>query len=279
VTRQGSELPVVPAFWTGGWDSSFRVLELLLRYRCEVQPIYVADPYRKSRQNEVLAMNRIREALGGRFPDAALRLRETIFLEKDELEISALSSQWHAQLRSTIEISWQYEWLAAVGDTVGFGKIEMSFQGNDTGPHFEFIRQHATKREYPCGGSTYELEEWEPTNAFEEAMQLFHHFTYPTIHTPKAAMDAVAEENGFADMLRLTWFCHYPIGEDPCGACSVCRHVVDANVTSPFSRSGLIRNKFWFLVHPTRLLVSNPERAVERVRDQFTWLRSKLSRT
>ena len=32
-----------PLLWTGGWDSTFRLLSLLLREQREVQPYYILD--------------------------------------------------------------------------------------------------------------------------------------------------------------------------------------------------------------------------------------------
>ena len=34
----------VKLLWTGGWDSTFRLLQLLLLYEKKVQPYYIIDP-------------------------------------------------------------------------------------------------------------------------------------------------------------------------------------------------------------------------------------------
>ena len=43
-------------FWTGGWDSTFRLLQLIIVFRKRVQPYYIIDTTRKSVQNEKQAM-------------------------------------------------------------------------------------------------------------------------------------------------------------------------------------------------------------------------------
>ena len=48
-------------FWTGGWDSTFRLLQLIIVFRKRVQPYYIIDTTRKSVQNEKQAINKIRE--------------------------------------------------------------------------------------------------------------------------------------------------------------------------------------------------------------------------
>ena len=54
---------VVPIFWTSGWDSTFRVLQLLLVGRRRVQPYYLIADMRASSDVERARMDAIREAL------------------------------------------------------------------------------------------------------------------------------------------------------------------------------------------------------------------------
>lgn len=48
----------VNILWTGGWDSSYRMVELSRRL-VQVQPIYVYGEGRASEKYEIRAMNRI----------------------------------------------------------------------------------------------------------------------------------------------------------------------------------------------------------------------------
>ena len=60
-------------FWTGGYDSTFRLCQLLIKYKKKVQPIYISDPNldnyenkktkRKNHKNEINAMIKIRNKL------------------------------------------------------------------------------------------------------------------------------------------------------------------------------------------------------------------------
>jgi hypothetical protein len=51
--------------WTGGWDSTFRLIELA-RAGEEVQPHYLVDVWRKSVRHEFLAMDSIRRMIADR---------------------------------------------------------------------------------------------------------------------------------------------------------------------------------------------------------------------
>lgn len=82
-----------PAFRTGGWDSTFRVLELLFRYGCKVQPIYVIDTRRRSLQLELDSIERVRTEIDKNHPQLSPLLSETIFLNREDMESATLTSQ------------------------------------------------------------------------------------------------------------------------------------------------------------------------------------------
>ena len=50
-------------FWTGGLDSTYRVLELLLCKKRKVQPYYIIDPDRSSTLYELKAIEKIKSIL------------------------------------------------------------------------------------------------------------------------------------------------------------------------------------------------------------------------
>lgn len=268
----------IATFWTGGWDSTFRILDLVIHTGCRVQPFYVVDEYRKSTSKEIAAIDRVRAAVVKEYPERSDLLLPLRLINRADLVIPEAIRQQYAVLRGIFEIGWQYEWLASAVEQAGLDTIEVSFQGSDHGRLFEFIRQHSEEMTYPCGAVTNVLKEWQPADDFEAGMKLFHHFTYPTLNTSKTEMEKIAAEQGFADMLTLTWFCHYPWGDQPCGACYVCRHYIDAGLTKRFPASAMLRYKVWFIVHPLRLLIANPERFVARVRDKALWVIAKVTR-
>lgn len=50
---------IVTILWTGGWDSTFRLLCLAENEDISIQPVYVIDENRKSKEYELDAMNKI----------------------------------------------------------------------------------------------------------------------------------------------------------------------------------------------------------------------------
>jgi len=73
--RKNDAAPVA-LLWTGGWDSTFRLLTLLLVERRVVQSYYIVDRprHRPGVPAEQQAMARIRDLIARRDPDAASRL-------------------------------------------------------------------------------------------------------------------------------------------------------------------------------------------------------------
>jgi len=91
----------VDLLWTGGWDSSYRLLSLLLDLRLPVQPIYLYDDKRVSAPVEVQTMQRLRERLaeewrreaGERTPDAQLIFAELGLDGETAIRTSLLESE------------------------------------------------------------------------------------------------------------------------------------------------------------------------------------------
>lgn len=63
--------------WTGGWDSTFRLLQLLHDTDADVQPLYLVDEGRGSTPREIETMRTIRAKIERRWPQVANRLRPT----------------------------------------------------------------------------------------------------------------------------------------------------------------------------------------------------------
>lgn len=49
--------------WTGGWDSTFRVLDLVLNKKKNIQPYYILDERRASTEIEIATMEKIKEMM------------------------------------------------------------------------------------------------------------------------------------------------------------------------------------------------------------------------
>src|SRR5699024_11821852 len=71
--------------WTGGLDSTFRLLQLLLEDKKPVLPIYIISRFRKSSDHELKVMENIRELLTER--GVQNLLRPTAYFYGHEIKI------------------------------------------------------------------------------------------------------------------------------------------------------------------------------------------------
>ena len=99
-------------FWTGGWDSTYRLVELS-RMNVTVEPVYCVDRGRVSLEIERAAMKKILKALHDK-PETKAKI-----LPIKEIDIEALPenkdiTEAYNALCKSVRLGSQYEWLAKV---------------------------------------------------------------------------------------------------------------------------------------------------------------------
>lgn len=196
----------VQLLWTGGWDSSFRLMQLVLVERRPVQPIYVIDTGRPSMLFELCAMEAIRAGLLARLSDPSL-VAPTQFLMASDYPPGPEDAAIGARIRRATKMGTQYVWLSGPAAALGWSNVELSIEHYGSG-----------------------LSDWgrvifdEPgkLNDSPEA-RLFRFWSFPVIHLTKDAMREIARSEGFLDLLVMRWSCFRPLRGRPCGRCNPCK--------------------------------------------------------
>lgn len=75
----------VHLLWTGGWESTFQLMQLLIVDRRRVTPVYLIDADRRSTGAELRAMKRIKERLFREYPHTRELLRPTRYFAVADL--------------------------------------------------------------------------------------------------------------------------------------------------------------------------------------------------
>jgi len=207
----GSDGESVLLLWTGGWDSTFRLLQLLLIEEKSVQPIYLADDQRRSTGIEIETMQSIRNAIIDKYPKAEERLRSVNFISAGEIKPDRQIDRAWRKIRNKRHIGAQYKLLAAFCKQEGLENVELSVQKR--------ISEHRVELSL-----AYNLDKDRKTESEE---LLFNCFSFPLLNLSKMDMVAMAERSGWMDILNRTWFCHRPVniplfGPVPCGGCNPC---------------------------------------------------------
>src|SRR5688572_24640635 len=102
----------VHLLWTGGWDSTYRLLYLVVCQGRAVVPHYMVDPGREGAAFEQRAMDAIRRAAAQDFPGREHLIAPTIVTPLASIPADPEITGKFTRLRATAKLGTQYEILA-----------------------------------------------------------------------------------------------------------------------------------------------------------------------
>lgn len=218
-------------FWTGGYDSTFRLCQILILLDRPVQPIYVMcgstdmsrniiNPFSDGRQNikkEIQTMKNIRKTLLNNFPHLKNKFLPTYYVKsiKKDIRISKAFANLHTKLGYFTRSVNQYERLARFSSDFPY-PIEIGLENCNTG------LDEATNKFRTGIGAECRIIDKLPIKHHD--LYIFKNFRFPIAHLTKKEMRLVALKNNFYYLLSMTWSCWYPTKNgQPCGNCEMCR--------------------------------------------------------
>ena len=201
--------------WTAGWDSTFRVAQLLLGSKARVEPWYVIDDDRRSSPVELRTMESMRAALIERDETVRQRLLPTRIVRKADIPSDSTITSWYQGLRKSNYWGAQYEWLARLAKAENV-RFQIGLKSDDS-PTARLSRLIVPVE----GSGRFVLDP-----ALEDGPeQLFKYFEFPICDLSKTQLVRKAETEGFDDILSMAWSCHTPLFDGkPCGWCNPCKH-------------------------------------------------------
>lgn len=226
-------------FWTGGFDSSFRVLQLLSNSK-SVQPFYLLDCWRKSTINELKAMQRIRNLIRENHPDWHDRLLPTQYLDAYSILQDARLSALFGRIRAKAFLGSQYLDLALARKQFALGSIELSVQKSGR------LLSSVLNKSF---GDDPESRDQELVT---DILTFFEGFSFPLINQTKVQLAKTSIEQGFGSYLNMTWFCHTPTRSgQPCGVCGPCQYAIQDGLGHRLGLTANLKNRLlrlWKLV-------------------------------
>ena len=233
-------------FWSGGWDSTFRLLQLLIIFKKKVQPYYIIDEERKSILEEIQAMYQIKIMLVRMFPETRDLLRPTIYKELFEIKQIDAFRESLEEVQKQIKIGDQYEWLPRFCYNEGIKDMEVGLElltyRNEDNKVLNLIKENLIK--YDNGyGAYYRLDK----NVNKKELQnLFGNLNYSLFDLTKIEMMNIAHKHGFFGIMKRTWFCLAPTSfSNPCGKCGSCRTVYNEGLQWRIPLVAKIRYFIW----------------------------------
>jgi hypothetical protein len=206
--------------WTGGWDSTFRLLQLLFDERTNVQPWYLVHEERPSVPWEYEAMGQIRKALENAMPGARKRLRPTRVVDVGSLAPAPDLTAMACRLR----LGSQYEWLPRFAREYGLDGLEISVEFRPG--RVQAMLAPLLVESVGPGGLTLRVDPDHIADG-DPDLALFSAFSFPLIRVTKQEMLREARARRWEPLLALTWFCHNPKKGRPCGSCTPCLIAVE----------------------------------------------------
>lgn len=212
-------------FWTGGFDSTFRVLDAIINEGKIVQPVYLADIidndpskyHRKSLEHELNAMEKIRKQFLYDYPQHTLRFLPVIIVR--DLVISPQVSQATKKLHERKMLRRPVCQYGAIAQySLDLGKpIDLAVEYEPTSSmmytaiHDKVIGDETTRRIDPALFHQ------------QQELKIYENFRFPTLHLSKKGMLEKAKASKFDVYLEDTWSCWYPVDGNPCGRCVMCK--------------------------------------------------------
>lgn len=249
----------VDLFWTGGWDSTFRLLYLVFHLKKSVQPHYIVDTGRKTSLLEIETMSKIKRAIYETEPAAGDLIKPLLLTSIHEIPPNQAITKKYSRLASQAHLGTQYEWLTRYAAENSPRQIEIGLHGES---FIELL------------GAYLVLNTENPENPYnemigvdqDEDIAIFANFRYPLLGMPKLEMEEIAGKYGFDNILHLSWFCHNPVKDQPCGLCRPCRITLEEGMTTKFPHSAIRRNRWHFnpLVQGTKRIFKTIPRIIKK---------------
>lgn len=208
-------------FWTGGYDSTFRICQATIVEKKKVQPIYVTYNLdskndkdfwvRKNRKQEHETMDNVRKMINKKFPHTKDLLLPTITVDKDTPDPEYTKRFLKLNLWPFKRKIHQYEGLARYAynnktyidiGVLGWPRAHSKFM--------LFIREHIINKD---GNKYLNISKTNP----------MHYLRFPIFGMSKPDMCKYSKEHNFDEILSSSWSCWFPKSNKPCGKCPMCR--------------------------------------------------------
>lgn len=229
----------VNILWTGGLDSTFRVIELMtvLPDGYTIQPYYIFDEHRKSSSYEIRAMKEITELANSKANNSVI-IKPLIITKKSEIPMASDISVAYERLRHKYNLGGQYDWLARFAESSKIN-IELGLEYSLRSKAYNTIKSEGNiKLITPSDGYTvYCIDK---SCSSDDLLKVFGRFMLSPklFNITKEKEVEILRELGYNDVIHKTWFCHRPILGYPCGHCNPCKDALNEGMRWRVPRVG-----------------------------------------
>lgn len=218
----------VDCLWTGGFDSTYRIIELSRMDNVVVQPYYLYGDGRISECHERDAMKHILDMLRDDDRTKAI-INDVIFIDIHTLEKDDNIEQAYERLHAVTNIGSQYKYLAVFAKNLDNG-LELGIEKtpiNKTRGCNATIRKYGKLMEIN-DVSKYQLD---CSASSDDLITLLKDFRFPINDLTEEDMLSNIKKWHYENIMKNIWFCHNPIHNKPCGMCNPCAEKMESNMS------------------------------------------------
>ena len=206
-------------FFTGGYDSTYRLCELAIIKKRVVQPIYISDPFidnyktkktrRKNNLNEFNAQVKIVNKIVKKFPYTNKLIKPIINVDEQEYD---------AEISKAMKILSKKKYIRR--EKCQYGAMAQYCKNKRW--NIEVCAEIGGNFEKKMG--KYVVKDLNHNYIFDNPdLHIFRYFHLPLIKTNKTQMHNESKTFEFDDILQNSWSCWYPKKGKPCGRCIMCK--------------------------------------------------------
>lgn len=216
---------VVYLFWTGGYDSTFRLCQALIDENKIVQPYYInykidncktCKLERRNRKQELKSINTILKMIKEQFPEKEQHILPIKLVDSINENLNITNEFYKKKLHNSHRKYNQYEAMARyskqINKNIEIGTVGIIGDGNGKLPNDRwgiYLRQHIVNN----NGHYVDVNKNSPIT----------NLRFPLAYLSKSDMKDMAINGNYYNILSQSWSCWYPKNGQPCGRCNMCR--------------------------------------------------------
>ena len=217
---------IVYILWTGGWDSTFRFLQLAEK-DIIIQPLYIYSSDRNGSINELSSISKITKMIvdnkkfNATINDVIIYDKNFIISEyKDDEIINSRQKLW-----DKYNLGHQYVWFALLAKHLN-KKIEVCVELSEQSKAHDTLNNEGKLIDIGDGRKIIDVN-----NSSADLIKVFDYAIFPTLQYSKVEMKRISKEKGWYDIMKMTWFCHRPVNNKPCGKCNPCKDAMEEGMS------------------------------------------------
>lgn len=229
---------IVHILWTGGLDSTYRVVELS-RQECVIHPHYMIITSRRTVENELRAISDITAILNSDKRTIAEIRPVEIFPMSELQEYADIQSVWDFLHEKKKFNSSQYHNLARYARQKKL-KLEMGIQFSEGGSVVEVVDE-SYLTDCPDQDDVMMIDPEKGSHEWA-SYTLFKDFLFPKSLYHKTKREEIEELKrlGYDEVLKKVWTCFHPVFGMPCGHCFACQSAMNEGAREMVSIVGYL---------------------------------------